>query len=355
MEQIRYLKQEEKQNTRQMYEAIFPEDSKSFIDYYYQWKTRDNQILVMEDNADYEVMMHFNPYMVSINGKKAKIPYIVAVATRPDCRRQGKMQQVMKRVLQDLQRTQCPFTFLLPANPAYYYGQDFVFSSENQKKTVKCSGVAAEWESIPLENTNYSQVQQAAELANAILAEQYDVYVQRDADYYERLLEEVASEQGKIFMIKENEQFVGILAYGGEEKAEIKEFLLFLQYEARRSEICDRIFGIEGWKEEEMRMMIRITDLQSWDGILKGEPEVLIAEVTDSMVEANNGIWRMEWNPQGGCVTRLMDAEDDRRKEREAETDTEPMAGVEKILHMHIAELTKKIVEKMSIFIREWV
>ena len=192
-----------------MYEAVFSEDSKRFIDYYYQWKTRDNQILVLEDNAGYEVMMHLNPYSVRVNGTLKKIPYIVAVATRPDCRRQGKMQQVMKRALQDLQKIHCPFTFLLPADPAYYYGQDFVFSCGNQKKTAKCqcpdtekcSDTVMEWNSIPLEGSNPSQIQLAAEIANAILAEQYDVYVQRDAAYYERLLEEVASEHGKVLML----------------------------------------------------------------------------------------------------------------------------------------------------------
>lgn len=371
MEQIRYLRQEEKQNTRQMYEAIFSEDSKSFIDYYYQWKTRDNQILVMEDNKGYEVMIHLNPYTVCINGKKAEIPYIVAVATRPDCRRKGKMQQVMKRALQDLQRVQCPFTFLLPADPAYYYGQDFVFSSQHQKNAVKCQSTmncqkiaegsdtekcsntekslntekcpntVMEWNRIPFEDVKHSQMQQAAEIANAILSEQYNVYVQRDAAYYERLLEETASEHGRVLLIKEKEQFAGILAYGGEEPAEIKEFLLFSQYEERRSEICNHVFGIGSWKEEEMRMMIRIADLQSWDGLLKGEPEVLTALVTDSMVEANNGIWRLEWNSQGGGVTKLADKES--------------VAEAEKIRYMDIAQLTEKLVEKLSIFIQEWV
>lgn len=63
-EQIRYLKEQEKCSTRQMYETIFPEDSQAFVDYYYQWKTKDNDIIVMEDKEGYEVMLHLNPFFM---------------------------------------------------------------------------------------------------------------------------------------------------------------------------------------------------------------------------------------------------------------------------------------------------
>lgn len=361
MEQIRYLKQQEKQNTRKMYEAIFSEDSKEFVDYYYQWKIKDNDILVMEDEKGYEVMMHFNPYMLWVNGAAMKVPYIVAVATRPDCRRQGKMQQVMKHALQDLQKSHCPFTFLLPADPAYYRGQGFVFAPEpaaDQRKPQKLlkaaqtaevekqkreeamalEGMARDnvWNYFSLKRNDIAKMQQAAETTNAILSEQYNMYVQRDKGYYERLIEETASEQGEVLLIEAEEKCVGVLAYGKEEQADIKEFLLFQQYQRQRKEICDRIFGGDGWKEEEMQMMFRITDLQALQGMLKGEPESLKVSVTDELVEENNGIWQIMWNPEGGSVTRLADTG-------------------KKIKHMNIAEVTEKIVEKMAIFIREWV
>lgn len=351
MEQIRYLKQQEKQNTRKMYEAIFSEDSKEFVDYYYQWKIKDNDILVMEDENGYEVMMHFNPYTLWVNGAAVKVPYIVAVATRPDCRRQGKMQQVMKHALQDLQKSHCPFTFLLPADPAYYRGQGFVFAPEpaaDQRRLRKLlkAAQAAEVEKpqkllknaqiISLKSDDDTRIQQAAETANAILAEQYDMYVQRDKEYYERLIEETASEQGEVLLIEAEEKCMGVLAYGKEEQADVKEFLLFQQYQRQRKEICDRIFGGDGWQEEEIRMMFRITDLQALQGMLKGEPENLKVSVTDDLLEENNGIWQIMWNPHGGSVTRLADTG-------------------KKIKHMSISEVTEKIVEKMAIFIREWV
>lgn len=366
MEQIRYLKQQEKQNTRKMYEAIFSEDSKEFVDYYYRWKIKDNHILVMEDEKGYEVMMHFNPYTLRVNGAAVKVPYIVAVATRPDCRRQGKMQQVMKHALQDLQKSHCPFAFLLPADPAYYRGQGFVFAPEpaaDQRKPGKLlkaaqtaevekqkreeamalEGMARDnvWNYFSLKRNDIAKMQQAADVVNAILAEQYDMYVWRDSYYYERLVEETASEQGDILLIEAEEKIIGILAYGKDEQKYMKEFLLMKAWEGQRKNICNRIFGINGWQEEEMQMMFRITDLQSLHGMLKGEEEILIAAVTDSMVEVNNGVWQFEWSQKGGSVRRVETAEQITENNR--------------IEYLDISEITARIVGKMSIYIHEWV
>lgn len=147
MEEIRYLLQKEKYRTRDLYERAFSEDSAEFVDYYYQWKTRDNQILVMEEEGRIQVMLHLNPYSLLIWGHGQEVPYIVAVATEPDCQRQGKMRRVMEFALQDLERRRIPFAFLLPADPAYYQGQGFVFFPENSGKkpagirdTAGCNG-----------------------------------------------------------------------------------------------------------------------------------------------------------------------------------------------------------------------
>lgn len=37
---IRKLETEEKQNTKKLYEEVFSEDSKSFVDYYYEEKLK---------------------------------------------------------------------------------------------------------------------------------------------------------------------------------------------------------------------------------------------------------------------------------------------------------------------------
>ena len=43
-EMIRKLEQEEHKKTRKLWEEIFCEDSKKFLDYYYSVKTKENEI-----------------------------------------------------------------------------------------------------------------------------------------------------------------------------------------------------------------------------------------------------------------------------------------------------------------------
>ena len=341
-EQIRYLKEQEKYSTRQMYETIFPEDTQAFVDYYYQWKTKDNDIIVMEDKEGYEVMLHLNPFFIRINENKERIPYIVAVATRPDCRRQGKMQQVMVQTLRDLQQKHCPFTFLLPANPEYYKGQGFVFSQLNKQGTI----ISQEEKNtkpyinncVSIKKLDRQQIDQMIESVNTILAEKYQMFVWRDISYYKRLLAEMESEQGDVVVLEKAGKNVGVLAYGRREQAEIKEVILLESLEKNKTEICNEIFGVDRWTEEEMQFMFRITDLQSWTGKLKGEKEVWEIEVSDAFVPANNGNWRIEWNLVGGNVKKLSKSQNIQEKRS-----------------VDIAELTEKILEKMSIFIQEWV
>ena len=43
--EIRYLEENEKNKSRELWEEAFPEDSREFDDYYFSEKTRDNKIL----------------------------------------------------------------------------------------------------------------------------------------------------------------------------------------------------------------------------------------------------------------------------------------------------------------------
>ena len=45
---IRYLEQEEKGRTKELWKEAFSEDSLSFVDYYYEEKMKDNRVMVFE-------------------------------------------------------------------------------------------------------------------------------------------------------------------------------------------------------------------------------------------------------------------------------------------------------------------
>lgn len=119
--QLHILKtKEEKLRTRVLYEQVFPEDSRAFLDFYYEDRCRDNRIAVLEEQGEILSMAHLNPYRMRILGQETEVCYIYAVATREDCRHRGYMRQVLALSFRELTEEGIPFCFLIPADPAIY-------------------------------------------------------------------------------------------------------------------------------------------------------------------------------------------------------------------------------------------
>ena len=123
--EIRKLETEEKQNTKKLYEEVFSEDSKSFVDYYYEEKLKDNQIYAVEEDGEIQAMLHLNPYELAVNGSKKDVNYIVAVATRESYRKRGYMAGLLKQALNDMYADGETFSFLMPASESIYLPFDF--------------------------------------------------------------------------------------------------------------------------------------------------------------------------------------------------------------------------------------
>ena len=165
---IRYLKDNEKGRSEALYRAAFPEDKDAFVNYYYSYVTKNNKILVLEQEEEIASMLHLNPYRLSVNGTVCDAYYYVAVATRADCRHQGMMRKLLHKSLNDIYEEGHPFTYLMPANKAIY--EPFDFRIVYQQKKVE----------LPL----------APDAANEKMAELFDVYTLRDDWYVEKMLEE---------------------------------------------------------------------------------------------------------------------------------------------------------------------
>lgn len=196
--EIRRLKQEEHNSTRALYEEIFHEDSREFVDYYYREKTADNSIYVVEAKGCKQAMIHLNPYTLLVNGHEVPAHYIVAVATKKECRRRGYMAALLKRTLQDMLSQSEPFTFLMPAAESIYLPHGFrtVYEQEQRyvgREEAKTLGFK---EAVPEDCTDI------AESVNAYLKEHYHVYAKRDTAYYKRLLKEYESDGGCLMLQK---------------------------------------------------------------------------------------------------------------------------------------------------------
>ena len=72
-------------------------------------KTKDNRILVLEENGRILSMLHRNPYEVYAGDRLWKCDYIVGVATAEAGRRRGYMRRLMERALADMRAEGMPF------------------------------------------------------------------------------------------------------------------------------------------------------------------------------------------------------------------------------------------------------
>ncbi len=216
----RKLALEEHIRTRKLYEEVFAQDTKEFLDYYYSMKTKDNEIYVIEDGEKIVSMIHLNPYQVRVGSDIYKLHYIVAVATHPDYRKRGLMASLLHHTMDIMAKRGEPFTFLMPASEAIY--KPFGFETVYWIQHGEIKGKKAESMSPEIVKATAKDCQDMAVFANDFLAEK-TLVTQRDANYYEVLLHEYASENGGLLLAKREGKLVGIMAYAKGEGYEVME------------------------------------------------------------------------------------------------------------------------------------
>lgn len=218
-----YLCQEEKVRSRKLYEKVFLEDSVRFVDYYYTYKVKDNRILVLLKNGEIVSMLHRNPYTMIVNGYEVSVDYIVAVATREDCRHQGYMRSLLERALQDMNAAEIPFAFLMPASESIYAPFDFVWI-------------------CPYTNLPPRVMRMDAEAQNYYLASHYQMFCKRDARYMENLKAQQEAEAGEEIPDK------------------MPPFM------ARITDVCQMLQLISGSREQILHLRVRDSVIQQNDG-----------------------------------------------------------------------------------------
>ena len=113
--------------TRSLWEEIFTEDDEAFLDYYYQVKTAENSIYIIEEEDQPVSMLQLNPYPVHFLGKTSLLHYIIAVATKMEYRGRGYMTRLLEKSAKDMYQAGEPFTYLMPAAEGIYYPHGFRF------------------------------------------------------------------------------------------------------------------------------------------------------------------------------------------------------------------------------------
>jgi len=352
---IRYLNNKEKPLTRPMYRENFPEDSLRFVDYYYQYKTSDNEIIVMDcDTGDgegkerFQVMIHLNPVKLSFHHILIDVNYIVAVATNQDYRKKGKMAELMKQACRDMYEQHQPFTFLMPANPLVYLSSGFRFFQKYEKSSLliqentkgfssKKREDTVKWKESMLQVHSICDVDitKVVSFVNEERKSRYQLFVHKNEAYYKRLLKEVKSEDGDIVVVMKEADIIGVFPYGMyEEQIEARELVFKEGFDPIG--ILKKIFAGRKINLNYADLMLRIVDLSCLVKLLRSEEEFCLrVKVKDPWLLQNNGCFEIKADKMQGSITNIT--------EQEAE------------IELDIWDLGEHLFGKISSSIQEWV
>lgn len=285
---FKHLNCNEKQNSLALYEEAFPEDRGAYAAYYYEWKCRNNEIFALMDSGrrlktdtcgknpvsgisdqgkeqdTVCAMLHLNPYRIWISTDSMILHYIVAVATALPYRRQGCMRRLMLEAFSWLYNRKEPFTYLMPASTSYY--EPFGFRVIYEQKAV----------SFPADPDE----------ANDWARKHFDVVTLRDEAYLQFLEAEPTQNSEPA---QETET--------GQDAENMQEPETFGKI------TCDTDADNSGWKP---RIMCRIVYLPRLLECLRADQrKIVYLQVHDSLIEANNGLYRWFIDREHSCVTRL--------------------------------------------------
>lgn len=302
---LRKLKRQDAERTRPMWEQIFHEDGASFVDYYYEVKTAENEIYVIESEGEIRAMLHLNPYALKIEQSEVDSNYIVAVATDSGYRSRGYMTELLRKSIRDMYMKKMPFTFLMPAAEAIYYPHHFRFVYDQQKWNVS----AKTGEKLTVENlvsrkegqntvvrcASLGDCKKIAQFAESLLDGKMQVYAKRDRSYYEKLLIEQESQDGGILLAEQDNEIKGVLLYDKENGFSVREPLLLPGYE--------QIFEEAGLMLQETAkkpiIMARILHLESLLECMKCKEETeFYFELVDPVIRENNKIYMVRGNEE---------------------------------------------------------
>lgn len=230
---IRKLSQDEKIKSRSLYEACFAEDSKAFVDCYYEEVAKDNEIYVVEEGEEIQAMLHLNPYKISLNGEENSLDYIVAVATKKEARRKGYMRALVKEAFKDMYEDGKPFTYLMPAKEGIYLPFDFcrVYRQDVSKTSPAQALTLGECEEL-----TPALCKDAASEEAEYLLEHFQVYTLRDEAYYRKQLKQYQADGGKIY-VKRQEGKIRELAYyypENQEETEVDPLIMIRIIDVKR-------------------------------------------------------------------------------------------------------------------------
>lgn len=304
---------EQEKFLRMLWKTCFG-DSKAYEDFYFQRVYPQNKVYTIEDKG----MLHLNPYLCRTEKKMETLHYIVGVATKENCRRQGIMRRLLFWALEDMYMEKEPFTYLMPADIRYYEPFSFVSVCSENKEKVKGSScqpeeiIFADYRQLKEELSKEEWEVLLCRIAEW-LSRHYFVFAEHNMEYFDLLCEEKICQEGAVIFCfqKENKsekasvpgQFLGFFAYGkdGGDVA-VEQYVLLEEVPAQARQMIERLVSYYFEETQQVTIvhhfpyMVRIVNaLSCMEAFADCFKEFAFnhktIQLTDSVLKKNNGTY----------------------------------------------------------------
>ena len=333
LEIVDTTKQEEKQKARALWKDCF-HDTDRYMDFYFSYKTAENIIYGIYDEEMLVSMVQLNPYDLVVDAQELKSYYIVGVATNTAYRKRGLMRKLLNKSLQDMYQEEIPFAYLMPAKEAIYLPFDFRIVTiqkrksypfrelfkENPEEMLSAAQLAKNhrYDTECLGRFDEKRCEALAQFANEFLSKREQIYTKRSRYYYERMLAELETFDGKILILLEENEIRGYFAYGIEEgKVEVLEYLCDEEFEnilleelkeKVKADVSNPLLDQEVTASIAPPIMARIINVAKFLGEIRSDqPLHLKIQVEDAIIEQNNGIYQLYVTSTSCDVERAND------------------------------------------------
>lgn len=118
----RFLNKIEYEKSKELWLECFPEDDRSFVDWYYSERSRPEYVLgAFRSGRDIPVsMLHMIPMRMIFGGQERSVCFVAGVCTKPEERGKGLCSRLFETAFAAMRKLGCYATVLQPFDTRFY-------------------------------------------------------------------------------------------------------------------------------------------------------------------------------------------------------------------------------------------
>lgn len=200
---IRFARECDQNNIMEIWNYCF-NDGPKFTEYYFSNKYKNYNTIVVEEEADIVSSLQLNQYKIKLNNKEYYTSYVVGVSTLPEARGRGYMKHIMDFTLNELYKKGQLVSILMPIDYRLYRKYGYEHCYDQIEYEIDIEDLRGFKSSGSLIKANIDHISEMINIEKSFL-ENLNGIVIRDEDYYKNLFKEVESEDGHIYIHKDEE------------------------------------------------------------------------------------------------------------------------------------------------------